>query len=215
MSLLKLFLPKITFTKLTRRILTGKFAPMEVEMIISTFLMRSRKLIPEMPQGIKWGPRFLLRMACMDIILFHVLMSHNINKREALYLLETIQWEMIRCLPVFLYRLSVVFSRNTLKRLIWIDRLLWKFFFSSPFRRDNIRICNSGVAYNVVQCPLAKYFRRHRNMELCVTVFCHMAYHCADTWCVILDRGHTLASGARVCDFRFQISSEESLTTIG
>jgi hypothetical protein len=59
-----------------------------------------------------------------------------------------------------------------------------------------------GVAFDVVHCPVANYFRSHGAGDLCVASWCDLDYALAELTHETLVRSKTLAQGDDRCDFR-------------
>ena len=59
-----------------------------------------------------------------------------------------------------------------------------------------------GLAFDVVQCPVANYFRAHNAADLCVASWCNLDYPLAEMTHETLVRTKTLVSGNDRCDFR-------------
>ena len=59
-----------------------------------------------------------------------------------------------------------------------------------------------GTAFDVVQCPVASYFREHGAADLCVAAWCNLDYALGEMTHQKLVRTKTLVQGADRCDFR-------------
>jgi ubiquinone biosynthesis protein len=62
------------------------------------------------------------------------------------------------------------------------------------------------VAFDVLRCPVAEFFRREGQPELCVRTFCQLDLPLARVWGGTLERSSTIAAGADRCDFRWRVS---------
>jgi hypothetical protein len=60
------------------------------------------------------------------------------------------------------------------------------------------------VAFDVVLCPLANYFKDQGVPELTRHAACNMDYRMAREYGVDLVRSQTIADGAAHCDFRWK-----------
>jgi hypothetical protein len=61
------------------------------------------------------------------------------------------------------------------------------------------------VAFDVLACPLADYFREQGVPELTRHAACMHDHHMAGEWGIELVRSQTIAEGAAYCDFRFEL----------
>lgn len=59
------------------------------------------------------------------------------------------------------------------------------------------------LVFDCLRCPVAEYFVRHGEGDLCYATFCRLDFPLAEQWGGRLERAGTLAIGAPVCDFRW------------
>jgi len=203
MFLFRHIFPKTTFIKVTKNILAHNFTPDEIKKIIAQFY--EHQLSGQIPKCESAGVCLLLKLACLNSALYQALLSHQVKKSEALYYLENIQWEFTNDIAWLIFRLSGLAGRDAQKRLKWIDRFVWKFLFTNPFQRVSLSMDETSISFKVIRCPIADYFQTINQIELCRSAFCNLYYHWAELMGVTLDRRQTLATGAPICDFRFQV----------
>jgi hypothetical protein len=59
-----------------------------------------------------------------------------------------------------------------------------------------------GIAFDVVRCPIANYFRGEESNDLCVASWCNLDYALAELTHEKLVHTKTLVRGDDRCDFR-------------
>lgn len=209
MFLLRHIFPKALFMNVMQNILANRFTPDELEKIKRQYHKHHRQLLREHLTYGSAGVRLMQKLARKNLALYRTLLDHSVKKEEAFFYLESIQCELTRDLASVIYGLSGMVYRDALKRLEWMDQLLWKFLFTHPFLRTAYAMDDNRIAFKVIRCPVAEYFQAYNQCELCTRAFCNLYYHWADTAHVTLDRGLTLASGASHCHFQFQINSTD------
>jgi hypothetical protein len=129
--------------------------------------------------------------------------EHGMSQAEAGALVETIMLDAYQPVPAALFKLSRLRSAKRETRVKWLLGMLTRYFFSSPFRHRHIP-SEAGVAFDVVLCPLADYFKDQGVPELPQHAACNLDYCAARAWGVDLVRSQTIADGAAHCDFRFK-----------
>ena len=97
------------------------------------------------------------------------------------------------------------FSQDGYEKLRFATTAFRTFPFDSPsYGWKDIDAEPGVVAFDCFKCPVAAYFRAHNTSELCVNTWCKLDYPLARQWGSELTRTGTIASGAPVCDFRWQ-----------
>lgn len=134
--------------------------------------------------------------------LYPQLRTRGLSTAEAGELIEAINWQIFEPSTRLGFALSRLRSGRRLRRVRWIIDLLFRAVFTAPFRRQ-VLAGGEGLWFDVQACPLADYFR-HRGMpELAHHAACQLDYRMAQVWGVRLQRQHTIAREAPLCDFRF------------
>ena len=104
-------------------------------------------------------------------------------------------------------RTSFHFSRlrsiHLLTRVTWILDAMFAFIFTSPFQRKTYSSLDE-IAFDVVRCPLAQYFKDQGAPELTKAAACKLDYQMAKVWGLEFVRTQTIAEGHSFCDFRFR-----------
>lgn len=143
--------------------------------------------------------------------LYPRLRAHGLSAAEAGEIIEAINWQIFGPSTRLAFALSRLRSGQRLRRVRWIVDLLFRVVFTAPFRRQTLAD-GDGLWFDVQACPLADYFRTHGLPELTHYAACQLDYRMAQVWGVQLQRHHTIAQEAPLCDFRFHPlpSSEHS-----
>lgn len=77
-----------------------------------------------------------------------------------------------------------------------------RFPFNAPGYLIEAVAADSGIAFDVVRCPIANYFRGQGAVDLCSASWCNLDYALAELTHEKLVRTKTLVSGDDRCDFR-------------
>lgn len=125
------------------------------------------------------------------------------SQAEAAALVETIMSDVYQPVPAALFKLSRLRSAKRETRVKWLLDMMIRYFFTSPFRHRAVP-SKTGVAFDVLLCPLANYFKDQGVPELTRHAACNMDYRMARGWGINLVRSQTIADGAAHCDFRFK-----------
>ena len=209
MILFRLIMPKTAYVKAAKNILMHDFISDEIGKIMALFNTYHETLARQYQKSESGGVRLLLKLACKNIALYRSLIHCHVDEEKALFILENVQCEFTKNFASFIHGLSGLVCRDVQRRLEWVDKFLWKFLFTRPFRRLSYSVEENSIAFKVVRCPIADYFKAHTHSELCKSAFCNLYYHWAELGGVTLDRSGTLASGASCCSFKFQIYTEK------
>lgn len=200
----------LIFSKATRSTLNGRFSKEQTETLIKDMWQRYDDLSPELPEGISAPSNFLMRASGACVALFHALVSNGIEEGEAHQIISDICWYPIGGSPLprgvirLQYRLSRTVSSDPIKRLDWVIALLWRFIFTMPlWEKRNLPSDDGVLAFDVIQCPFADYFRSVGQQELGTLAFCNVDLKLAEIWGYDLKRTGLLMTGAPRCDFRY------------
>ena len=78
----------------------------------------------------------------------------------------------------------------------------WTTPFSAPGYQIKTVHAERGIAFDVVHCPVASYFRERGAADLCLAAWCNLDFALSDLTQQQLIRTKTLVEGADHCDFR-------------
>ena len=150
-----------------------------------------------------FGTNLVLRYMEWDSALYRAARRNGVPAIEAARLIEEINWKAFGPMTATLFRFSRVRSPHLRERVKWILDLMFRVLFTHPFRRNTFPLTNE-VAFDVVTCPLATYFKDQGVPELTSSAACSLDYRMAAVWGVTLWRTQTIANGDQLCDFRFR-----------
>ena len=148
------------------------------------------------------GTNHLVRYMEWDYALYLALQEQGVAHFLIGEIIEKINWAIFGPAIKAVSSLSHFRSKRLLTRIEWIVDLMFQFMFTAPFQRHKHSRPNK-VAFDVLVCPLAKYFNEQNIPALTSSAACSLDYHMADLWGVTLSRSQTIAQGYPHCDFCF------------
>jgi ubiquinone biosynthesis protein len=130
----------------------------------------------------------------------------NIPDEEAARLVSAAAWLVYEKMALPPRVLAWLLRRNPLRRLKMATDLFRWFPFGPPsYQMEDVPAEAGVVAFDVLRCPVAEFFRREGQPELCVRTFCQLDFPLARAWGGTLERTGTIAAGAVRCDFRWRV----------
>lgn len=157
------------------------------------------------------GVNIFLRYMEWDNALYRALQEHGMPQEQASQLIEEINWEVFGAGTMASFTLSRLRSKQLQTRIQWVLDLMFFALFTKPFRKVSVPSDN-GIAFDVVCCPVADYFRQQGIPELTRYAACNLDHRMAQTWGVKLERTQTIAQGDTRCDFRYRIAPTEDVS---
>lgn len=193
--------PTAAWRRATRHQLARVFPADEAAKICAQATQNYRALSATRPRH---GFALQRLMAVMQghVALYPQLRAHGLSTAEAGALIEVINWQIFEPATRLAFALSRLCSGRRMRRVRWIVDLLFRWVFTAPFRRQRLAD-GEGLWFDVHACPLADYFRDRGVPELAHHAACQLDYRMAQVWGVQLQRQHTIAREAPLCDFRF------------
>jgi hypothetical protein len=201
LGFLLFFAPAAAFGRAARRRLRSRFPDGAARVWLATRAWQSR-LAPHRPRH-GGGVNLTMRYMEWSCALYRAVREDGMSQAEAAALVETVMSDVYRPVPAALFKLSRLRGGNRETRVKWLLGMMPRYFFSAPFRYRAVP-SKTDVAWDVLRCPLADYFRDQGVPELTRHAACKMDYHMAREWGVDLVRSQTIAEGAAHCDFRFK-----------
>ena len=164
--------------------------------------------IPVLPQI---GPTFILHLAGAVRAMNRSLVAAGHSAEAARELLYEIGWLVYTRMGEGPFLVASAFTEDPRKKLEIATRLFRGFPFGPPaYRWRDVEAPAHVVAFDCERCPVAEYFKRHGEGELCYHTFCQLDFPLAEQWGGRLERTGTLAIGAPVCDFRWVLDEPSS-----
>jgi ubiquinone biosynthesis protein len=146
-----------------------------------------------------------LRLACLTRAFLDALVAEGVERMYAIELVADTTWSVYRMWG----RLASVAGRpkrgrSGLRFSAQKDdgTVSLRFPFNAPgYLVQSVR-AEHAIAFDVVRCPVASYFRQHNAADLCLAAWCNLDYPLSEMTQQRLVRTKTLAEGADRCDFR-------------
>jgi ubiquinone biosynthesis protein len=196
---------KLLLTPAARRALRGSLPSREVERALQETWRIYDRLMPTIPREATWGGSLMVRLAACAISLYRALLQTNLPANEATRLVSAAAWQIYEKMAAAPRVLASLVTRDPLRRLKVATDLFRRFPFGPPaYRMEDVPAGAGSVAFNVLRCPVAEFFRHEGQPELCVSAFCQLDFPLAKAWGGTLERTSTIAAGAGRCDFRWR-----------
>jgi hypothetical protein len=201
LGLLRFYAPASAFRRAARHRLRARFPDTSAQVWHATRAWQSR-LAPGRPRY-SAGVNVLMRYSEWSCALYKAVREHGMGQAEAAALVETVISDVYRPVYVALFKLSRLRGAERATRVKWLLGMAVRYFFTAPFRYRAFP-SQTGVAFDVLRCPLAEYFKDQGVPELTPHAACNTDYLMAREWGIDLVRSQTIAEGAAHCDFRFK-----------
>ncbi len=200
-------MPTLAFKRSARATLSERLPSGGADQLLGKAINRQAELRQSRPHH-SIGVNLLIKYMEWDAALYQVALEDGLAKEEAGKLIEAINWRIFKPATNLTFHLSRLRSSKLLTRVQWMTDLLFKTMFTAPFQYRNIPT-RDQVAFDVTQCPLAKYFRDLGIPELTKYAACSLDHYMAAQWGMTLQRTTTIGEGAPLCDFRFRVNREK------
>jgi hypothetical protein len=122
--------------------------------------------------------------------------------------------QMSRTATVPIEKVSLLTSEHARSADVEDSAMPLRFPFNSPGYIARRVPTDDGIAFDMIRCPVARYFRAYGAGDVCVGSWCNLDYALAEMVGRKMVRTKTLAAGDACCDFRF-IGTGEPLPFIG
>jgi len=186
----------------------GRFNQRDVNELLKSAWNDYDRALPSLPRQPTRGSTMNVRLACFTFSVFTALLAKGSDREYAIELVADATWSVYQIwerLAAIAARLTpgkttLGFAATRLRDSSGAASL--KFPFNAPgYLIEPVKALR-GVAFDVVRCPVASYFREHGAADLCVASWCNLDYALGEMTGHWLVRTKTLAQGADRCDFR-------------
>lgn len=201
------FMPAAAFRRAAGKRLDARFPGGSADVWRSVRLWQSR-LAQNRPRH-SASVDLMIRHMEWSCALYHAVMDHGMRREEAQRLVETIGMDVYQPVPDALFRFSRLRSGNRQTRIKWLFGFITRYFFSTPFVHRHLP-SDTGVAFDVTNCPFADYFKDQGVPELTPFAACNLDFALARACGMDLVRTQTIAKGAKHCDFRWQFKKQRA-----
>jgi hypothetical protein len=209
-------------TRAARRVLIGRvrspqvpekarFTRAEVDECLITAWSCYRERVRTLAPQPTIGSAMNVRLACFTMSFFDALLAKGIERAYAVELIADAAWRVYRQWV----RIALSLARLTTRSRMVLgfarvenDRrpgsISLRFPFNAPGYLIETVAAEGDVAFDVVRCPVANYFREQHATDLCTASWCNLDYALAELTHETLVRTKTLVSGDDRCDFRLR-----------
>jgi ubiquinone biosynthesis protein len=164
------------------------------------------QLVTSIPKEPTWGGHLMVRLAACAISLDRAPLQMSVPGAETARLVSAAAWLVYQKMALPPRILASLLTCNPLPRLKTATDLFRQFPFGPPsYQMEDVPAEAGVVAFDVLHCPVAEFFRREGQPELCVSTFCQLDFPLARAWGGTLERTSTIAAGAVRCDFRWRV----------
>jgi len=188
-----------------RKALLHSYSGHEVDALLDRTWASYADLAPAVPAQATIGARFMVHLSALTLAMYETLLSAGQSAEGATTLIYDVGWLVYTKMGEVPWAMAGAFSQDGYEKLRFATTAFRTFPFDSPsYGWKDIDAEPGVVAFDCLTCPVAAYFRAHTTSELCVNTWCKLDYPLARQWGSELTRTGTIASGATVCDFRWQ-----------
>lgn len=187
----------------------GRFTRADVDRFLKGSWARYGAQISSLPPQPTVGSTMNVRLACFTMAFFDQLLANGVERGYAIELVADAAWRIYRLwagIALAIRRLSprttTALGFATVRDSDHGEAISLQFPFNAPGYLIEPVTAEHGVAFDVVRCPVASYFRGRNAADLCVASWCNLDYALAEMTHERLVRTNTLVSGADRCDFR-------------
>jgi ubiquinone biosynthesis protein len=187
-----------------RAALAGTIWADHVTEILEEAWERYYELEPDLPVEQTLGATFTTHLAIATLAIYRALRARGAEKDEAYRLIYDAGWRLYTRMGEPPLLLASATTRAPVKRLRIATDLFRTFPFGEPgYLWQDVDDTPHAVGFDCLRCPVAEFFARHGESELCVHTWCELDFPLAEKWGGRLERSGTLASGAARCDFHW------------
>ena len=185
----------------------GRFSARDVKAIVAEAWRNAERRASNLPEQPTFGSRMNLMLACLCFSMLEGLVSRGVERQYAVELIADAAWKVYRkwaIVPMFLAR---HLTRDPTERMKICVNAFLRFPFNPPGYQLERIPSDRGVTFNIIACPIARYFRQQGAADLCIASWCNLDFALAQMWGGKLERTGTLADGGICCDFHFEAAS--------
>ncbi len=178
--------------------------------ILEAVWERYYELEPDLPVADTVGATFTTHLALATLAVFEVLSAHGLDKKRAYEIIYDAGWRLYTKMGEPPLLIAGAYTRDPAKRLRIATDLFRSFPFGEPgYLWQDVEGPSHVVGFDCMRCPVAEFFARHDESELCVNTWCNLDFPLAEKWGGRLERSGTIASGAERCDFRWHADVDD------
>jgi ubiquinone biosynthesis protein len=162
------------------------------------------------PQQSTLGASVTVRLACITIAAYRVLVTHVETSQEATQIVYDIAWDVYRKMGSLAWSIAGALATDDAGRMRIATKMFRTFPFSAPsYGWQDVATSGEAVAFDCVRCPVAEHFKAQGLSDLCVQTWCALDFPLAEHWHGRLERTSSIAAGAKRCDFRWHTAPKQ------
>lgn len=181
----------------------GRFTSAEVNNFVREAWRQVNQMAPNLHDQPTLGSRMNVMLACLCYSMLTVLLARGIEREYVIELIADVAWNVYRKWAVVPKLMARFATHDPSRRMNFCVNAFLRFPFNPPGYEVERLASGNGIAFNILSCPVARYFAKQGAADLCVGSWCNQDFALAEMWGGRLQRTGTLAGGASHCDFRF------------
>lgn len=196
-----------------KKTLMQHFDKNAVRAILKTAWVEYAILKKEVSPEQNFGARIMVGLAIVSEAFYRQLLQ-KAGVQKAYQIFNEIAWDIYSKMGGLAYWFTGLTSKNKYDHLLKATRVFRSFPFSSPSYKWRDLPSEPGVvAFNCERCPVANHFKSRGNAQLGFNTWCQLDFRLAKLWGGTLSLTNTIAGGAEVCDFRWEVEEKPIRTT--
>lgn len=195
----------------------GRFTRTDIDGLLKISWDQYRKDVGDLPPQPTFGSRMNVRLACFTKSFFEAMVASGTERKYAIELVADAAWSIYRIWAGIALSIARLTPGKTTTLGFAVkssgrrpEQLSLQFPFNAPGYLITSTPSDHGVAFNVVRCPIAEYFRKQGAVDLCLASWCNLDYPLSELTHEKLVRTRTLVEGYDGCDFRVTPSQDVS-----
>jgi ubiquinone biosynthesis protein len=187
----------------------ARFTRADADSLLKAAWLHYDEEVGKLPVEPTFGSRMNVRLACFTMSFFNALLAIDIERGYAIELVADAAWRVYRLWSMVALGLAYLTPGKITSLAFAVGgradlqgEVSLRFPFNAPGYLIEAVAADSGIAFDVVRCPIANYFRGQGAVDLCSASWCNLDYALAELTHEKLVRTKTLVSGDDRCDFR-------------
>ena len=187
----------------------ARFTRADVDSLLKAAWRNYSKDVGKLPVEPTIGSRMNVRLACFTMSFFNALLAIDTERGYAIELVADAAWRVYRLWSTVALGLAYLTPGKTTSLAFAVGsdddhhgKVSLRFPFNAPGYLIEAVAADSGIAFDVVRCPIADYFSGQGAVDLCSASWCNLDYALAELTQENLVRTKTLVRGDDRCDFR-------------
>jgi hypothetical protein len=186
----------------------GRFTHGDVDRLLEAAWVSYGERVPALPREPTAGSTMNVRLACFTLAFLDALLAEKVERGYAIELVADAAWGIYSVWGRIASSGRLQPAKGSALGFATIGKdgdpnaVSLRFPFNAPGYLIKAVASASGTAFDVVRCPVARYFRAHDAADLCVAAWCNLDYPLGEFTHQKLVRRLTLVQGDDHCDFR-------------